>query len=256
MNKIIHTNQNTVLLDCELGQFWAYKDDLITEQLIEYGAHTRNELAMCLNYIQPGNLVVDIGAHIGTFTIPICRKIGQDGRILAVEGDKNTYNILKQNVGLNGLIHNIQICNEILGDKENEFLERTDVAKNSGAGYYQPSDSGESCFDALKCLTTNGFSRADFIKIDVEGMECRILRSLEPIIVKNKPILYIEVVEQQLNRFGDSSNQLNELLTQFGYKFFRNIGERNSKFDNYELKELNHISEGGKFFDVLAIPKY
>lgn len=43
-------------------------DDLITQQLIAFGAHTRNELAMLLTFIDPDDVVVDVGAHIGTFS--------------------------------------------------------------------------------------------------------------------------------------------------------------------------------------------
>jgi hypothetical protein len=69
------------------GTVVAFKDDLITQQIIRFGAHTRPELAFLLNIINPRDKVFDIGAHIGTFAIPIAAKVGSQGRVLAVEGD-------------------------------------------------------------------------------------------------------------------------------------------------------------------------
>ena len=94
----------------------------------------------------------------------------------------------------------------------------------------------------------------DLIKIDVEGMECAILRSIQPILRAVKPILYIEVVREQLERSGGSRDLLQELLEPHGYSFYRNVGERNSSSDTYKMVKLETLADGGDFFDLLALP--
>ena len=61
------------------GTFNSWKGDLITEQLKQYSAHTRNELAMIKSLIEHGDNILDIGAHIGTFSIPFSQFNGKSG---------------------------------------------------------------------------------------------------------------------------------------------------------------------------------
>src|ERR1700684_3779180 len=63
----------------------AFEDDLITDQLLSFGAHMRCELALLSHFIDPGDAILDLGAHIGTFTIPFAQKIGPEGFLVALE---------------------------------------------------------------------------------------------------------------------------------------------------------------------------
>lgn len=244
------------LVDCRIGRFLTFTGDLITEQLQEFGAHTRNELALVLAHVRSGDTIVDIGAHIGTYAIPLARRVGPTGRVLAIEADPRTYQFLTWNVGLNGLTTTIQTQRRILWSGSEGRFARVDVSGNTGAGFFEPAngvDAQEPATDALACLCAAGFSSPDLIKIDVEGMELGVLRSLRPILACDRPVVYIEISAPQLARWGTSVEQIGELLRPLGYRFFRNVGERNSSNDRYEMRELPEISHGGKFFDLLAL---
>ncbi len=58
----------------------------------------------------------------------------------------------------------------------------------------------------------------------------------------------------QLARFGVTVAELDAFLRSFGYRFYRNTGERNSGHDRFEQTELATLAEGGNFFDLLALP--
>jgi hypothetical protein len=92
------------------------------------------------------------------------------------------------------------------------------------------------------------------IKIDVEGMELSVLRSGEQLIVAHRPLLYLEVVEAQLARHGVTVADVEQWLSERGYRFFRNVGPRNSTNDDFVIAPLATLAEGGGFFDCLAIP--
>jgi FkbM family methyltransferase len=238
------------------GVFHAVTDDIITRQLIEFGAHTRNELAMVLAHVDEGDVFVDIGAHIGTFVIPVARQLGPRGKCLAIEACAETHALLERNVGANGLVHKIQTCCEVAGQTLQRNLRRVDVDGNTGAGYYAPHPAAElEAADAWAIIRAHGFARPNFIKIDVEGMEPFVLRSLAPVLAARRPKLYVEVVADQLARFGESVTDLDTFLRSFGYRFFRNVGERNSANDHYIKAELSSLNEGGQFFDLLALPE-
>lgn len=237
------------------GPFWTYDDDLITQQLQVFGAHTRNELAMVLDQIREGDRVVDMGAHIGTFTVPIARRVGPRGRVLAVEASSATFRLLVRNLGAQGLCDRVQCQRAVLGSDAVPALMRAEVTGNTGAGHFLPDPSGESrCIDVRRLISRCGFARPDFIKIDVEGMEPFILRSLVPLLQTSRPKLYLEVAEEQLARFGATRDEIEELLRGLGYRFFRNQGPRNSTQDAYHQVELERLADGGSFFDLLALP--
>ncbi len=235
------------------GDFFAPRGDLITQQLQEYGAHTRNELAMVLDHIEYGSVVVDIGAHIGTFAVPIGKKIGSSGRVLCIEAHKPNFDLLVRNVGANGLVRNVQCKNCILGEKSSGNFGHREIADNSGAGFYEPDEFGSAVTDASALLSVSGFAIPDFVKIDIEGMEGSVLRSLRPILEACRPKLYIEVVKHQLDRYGDSPASLQRTLSGLGYRFFRNVGDRNSSDNIYRMERLSSLNDGGDFFDVLAL---
>src|SRR4051795_10698348 len=117
------------------GLFYAPADDQITRQLIAFGAHTRTELAMLLDHLGEGETAVDFGAHIGAFAIPMARKLGPAGRLLAVEGAAETFARLERNVGANGLAHRIAAVCAIAGEGTEAPLRRGGGAGKKGAGH-------------------------------------------------------------------------------------------------------------------------
>ena len=93
------------------------------------------------------------------------------------------------------------------------------------------------------------------VKIDVEGMELSVLRSARGVIERDRPLLYFEVAVEQMARFGINRGDVEAFLRAYDDRFFRNVGERNSTNDAFPLAELQSHSEGGAFFDVLAVPR-
>ena len=240
------------------GVFYTLADDLITRQLVDFGAHTRNELAMVLDHVREGETFVDVGAHIGTFAIPVARKLGPRGKLLAIEASPDTHALLERNVGANGLAHRIQTICAIAGQGREQPLQRVEVGHNTGAGYYVSADASTAAcrsHDTRWLICAHGFARLDFLKIDIEGMESLVLRSVAPLLAARRPKLYIEMVASQLSRFGASLDELDSFLRGLGYRFFRNSGDRNSDNDFYAKTELESLQEGGDFFDLLALPE-
>ncbi len=235
------------------GTVVAVKDDLVTRQIIDFGAHTRPELAFLLSVINPGDKVFDIGAHIGTFAIPIARKVGSVGRVLAVEGEAFNFALLVENITENGLTHVITAWHGLIAPPASSFKPEY-VQDNSGATFFRPQKGPrvipQYTIDELSSKTF----QPDVIKIDIEGMEAwAIADSL--MIVEKKPILYAEVCKPWLARYGATIDDLDRVLRRLGYRLFRNEAPRNAPNDDFLVRELQTLAEGGdRLFDVLAIP--
>lgn len=238
------------------GRFRTRRDDHVTQQLETYGAHTRNELAMVLAFLRPGDQVIDVGAHIGTFTVPFARAVGPEGHVISVEPGVGAFDLLLENLALNGVLERVRTECALVCEQPGAYRP-AETAGHTSATYYVSAEHAPS----LACLQLDSLA-ADLdrrrplrlIKIDVEGMELSVLRSAEALIATYRPLLYIEVVSEQLQRGGATVAELEAFLADRRYGFFRNIGERNSTNDRYEILRLATLVEGGPFFDCLAIP--
>ena len=62
-------------IDSILGNIKTFKNDLITDQIIKFGNHTRPEFAFATSIISDNFNIFDLGAHIGTFTLTVIKKL-------------------------------------------------------------------------------------------------------------------------------------------------------------------------------------
>lgn len=253
------------------GTFASLADDLITSQLTEFGAHTRNELSMVKNFVRDGDHILDIGAHIGTYAIPLAEAAGASACVHAFEADQLNAEFLAYNVHKNGLSRKITVNHCIVWDEKGHMsLSQGNIA-NTGS-YHVTMES--NCDMRLKsietliidqfiddCYSDNTFE-INMIKIDVEGAEMRALQSCRRTIERYHPILYIEINKKSLEKMGSCASELEEYLLARGYRFFRNAGCRNSSNDNFNLEPVTSFDNlvDLDLWDVLAIhrssPRY
>jgi FkbM family methyltransferase len=247
----------TVVVDGIFGPLIAFENDFATEQITRFGAHTRNEIALLRRFIDKGDLVYDIGAHIGGFAVPFALDVGEEGRVVCVEARADSFSLLWQNLYARGVTGRTAAINGLVGGKAGRYQPRSSD-NHTSATYFVPDPGGEAVItltlDNLHaCFGGNG--RAALIKIDVEGMELGVLRSGAQMIGRDRPIVYVEIVAEQLARYGTTHADIEAFLRPLGYRFFRNVGERNSTNDTFKLVELQNLAAGGSFYDVLAVSK-
>lgn len=239
------------------GRFLSLEGDLISAQLEAFGGHTRNELAMLLLFLRPGDAVVDVGAHIGSFAVPIARRVGPTGVVVAVEPDDLNLELLYQNVAANGLGDTVAVVHDIAGEPTVPLRAVEDVT-NTGAWHFVPDMSSAATRQARTVddvvAATLGARRLRLLKIDVEGMELSALRSAHATIAASRPLIYCEVSSDQLARQGVAVAELDRFFSERHYALYRNVGDRNSTHDEFTISRLPRLDAGGVFFDVLAVP--
>ncbi len=244
----------TTLVNSLFGPMVAFNGDLITSQLIDFGAHTRNELSMLLTFLDEGDLVYDLGAHIGTFTIPFAAAVGLGGHVVCVEPILAHFDLLLANIRSRGF-DNVTMIRAAVGNPDDTYYVGTKPG-NTGASYLVRDSAGTAIptetFGTLHTRTNAG-RRTALIKVVVQGMEETVLRDAAPIIERDRPILYIQIVPEQLRRHSGSAAGIDSLLREHGYRFFQNVGPRNSNNDTFEIAELENVVDGGIFFDLLAL---
>jgi FkbM family methyltransferase len=80
------------------------------------GERERNETNLMKKIIHKGDITVDIGANIGWYTTLFSRLVGECGKVIAVEAMPETFNMLKQNLKLNGCTKNVNLLNIMCSD--------------------------------------------------------------------------------------------------------------------------------------------
>jgi FkbM family methyltransferase len=242
--------------DTPLGRFAAVDGDLISTQFDTFGGHTRGDLAMLLSLLDPGDVVIDAGAHVGSFTVPIARRVGPAGRVVAIEPAPITAELLYQNLDLNDVADSVDVVERVISDAGVGHRLVTHET-NTGAWHFiadaaspgaTPTAMDQAVADVLHAR------RIHLIKIDVEGMELSVLRSADVTIAAHRPILYCEISTEQLARQGTAIADVDRFFAARRYVLFRNTGPRLAASDDFTIVPMTTLAEGGAFFDVLAVP--
>jgi FkbM family methyltransferase len=246
-------NADLIEVDATFGRIEAFANDVITNQIEKFGTHTRPELAFLLNIVDEGDAVFDIGGHIGTFSIPLAQKVGPRGRLLVVEASPATFAVLDRNIARSVSAASISLMNVLVAPPGHLYALQKN-GTNTGANCFMPTDDNDAA--GVAGTTLDALCAAHFIprvvKIDIEGWEAHVL-SQAPQLLATHPIVYVEVCDEHLRRNGTSSDVLDRLFRENGYRLFKNVGDRNARHDSFVVMELSKLAQGGIFFDVLAI---
>jgi len=193
--------------------------------------------------MREGDWCVDIGAHLGYYTLEMSRLAGPQGRVIAIEP------IPKFNEVLGKLLRrkkadNVELLQVALGG-EGEYVEMgiPKVGNNKQFAYARIKRSGDpfSYLESVKVKNESGdhllygLSRLDFIKCDVEGLEVQVFSSMMETLRKHGPVLLAELADKgERIRFF-------EMIRPMGYEVFYLEKERLRPLDIYgEMFPVSH----------------
>ena len=169
--------------------------------------------------IHEKNIILDIGANVGFYSIKLSSLVGNSGKIISFEPDPHSFSTLKRNCELNKL-KNVEIYNIAISEKEG-ILKLFSSEKHSGVTSLFNSNGQSNYFevttDSLDNILKNRFPKIDFIKIDTEGAELSILKGAENTLKITKKIL-IELHEEILKNNNQNPFEIEKILRDNGFK--------------------------------------
>ena len=204
---------------------------------------------MLSRLVKPGNVVLDIGANIGYFSLLFAKWTGGTGAVHAFEPFPNTIRRFRRNLELNPLLKSVVRLHETaISNTVGSLSMAVPDPGNSGSNYMSAEGT-----QAIKVTTLDTFveqariSRVDLIKIDVEGSEVALLEGARETITRFRPILMIEVNPSTLQRFSKTSADVIQLLRMHHYRTScaSRIGT---------LKPLSRLPVYGEEPNVFAFP--
>jgi FkbM family methyltransferase len=176
---------------------------------------------------KPGDVVIDIGAFLGRYTLLASKAVKNSGLVIAVEPNPLALKVLIKNIRVNGL-HNIKVIRSACWSQNNILLSFDIISS------YLPYGTASlvkvlsrdrinvktSTLDSL--MSHLGLRKVDWIKIDVEGAEYEVLKGAIKTLTLNRDIkVIVEVHEKNLK---------NPLCS-----FLRNLGFNIKWLDPYHL---------------------
>jgi len=177
-------------------------DAVVSKSLKLYGEWADEELSFLKALLEPGMSVFDVGAFIGTHTLAFATFCGSEGTVTSFEPRREIFDVLAANVTLNGFT-NVTVKNLGLAEKAFELTLgalNLDDANNfgglalEGGGSTQTVASYQTSVVTLDSLNPD---RLDLIKLDVEGMEARVLAGAAATINRCRPIVFCECNDLQ-----------------------------------------------------------
>jgi len=187
---------------------------------------------------------IDVGAHIGRYTIMVAKKLRND-IVIALEPEPENFQALKKNVSLNGL-KNVILLNLAASNKDEKVVlyklrgPHTDWhSMTNPKSYYESIVVPARRLDDI--ITRFKLSSVDLIKIDVEGAELLVLQGLESRLKDVKKIIYESPVEK---------DECKEFLEKHGFKIVQivNLGDRAYKIaENQSLASKCNLIH--KYYD-------
>jgi FkbM family methyltransferase len=161
-------------------QFTFYDYDLRT--LAGRVARYKSETEDCWFHLyrpKQGDVIVDVGAELGTDTVAFSRAVGPSGRVIAIEAQPETYEMLLKTIEANGLTNVLPLCLAV-ADKPGEVF----ITAGEGTVANYLSDQGERvAADTLDNILCD-VPRIDFLKMNIEGAEQLAIKGMDETIAK------------------------------------------------------------------------
>jgi len=198
--------------------------DIISEHIQKFNIWEPYETMLVLQHLRPGSVFLDIGANIGYYTVLAGSVVGDRGLVIAYEPDAENYRLLECNIDLNDLT-NVRAFRAALGDQASQG---SIYLSQDNKGNHRLFDEGDGRrMAAVEILNGDEHvsqltERLDFIKIDTEGYEARVLEGLHATILANRAHLamVIEFCPYGLRQAHTSGTQLLADLAEYDLPLF------------------------------------
>ena len=174
--------------------------------------------------LREGDVYVDVGANIGLMTVYAAKTVGMKGKVLAIEPNPNTRDMLSFNVRINDL-KNVNVIPYAIGSVEKEASIHDHPDNNRGkASLIRPE--GSIVAHPIKVMRLDELLKDErpirLLKLDIEGYELEALKGMGDLLRHNdRPILMIECSGKRENSHGLGTKAIHDHLEACGgYRYF------------------------------------
>jgi FkbM family methyltransferase len=250
----------TVIDTFNLKELGAIKFANWSNPLVDAKDISQNNVDFFKKLVPEGSMCIDIGANIGEHSVAMALAVGKSGMVLSFDPNPIVFNILKANSELNTDLTNIKPFNCAISETDSEYYYNSSEASfsNGGISVEKVNKHGKFQFEQkIKGVNLDTFLHQNFeqnlsklrlIKVDTEGYDKEILKSIAAVIKQYKPVIMAECFPK-LNT--SERIDLYNSIAQHGYDlyYFEDI-DINAKV----IKITEADMDKRRFFDIYALP--
>lgn len=219
---VIHAQNDIVLANIQGFIMALPAEDLsVLAQLVYYSNLEQGLEKTFCQCIEQGMTVVDVGAHIGLFTLLAARLVGEKGRVYSFEPSSRIFHLLTKNVNINFFTDAKRIqCEQMaVTNKKGKLILFFNKQKTGHSSLYPFKNTVK---ENVRTISLDDYfgkkNKIDVIKIDAEGSEPFILKGMKKIIDNNPNIMiFIEFCPENLKRASISPDSFLHELRQSGF---------------------------------------
>ena len=192
-----------------------------TQRTMSLGLFEPAETSLVTRLLKPGDVFIDVGAHIGWFSTVAARQVGETGQVIACEPYPQNASALRMTLALNG-VQNVRVIEAAVGSHVGQLsLAAASDSGSVSAAYPAHGGRQEVQMTTLDQIAAD-IPAVALVKIDVEGWEPRVLRGAVQTLSRTRNVL-IELNRPALSAVGSSSDEVIALLRAAGFTRFDRV---------------------------------
>jgi FkbM family methyltransferase len=238
INRVLKT------IDYKHGKLWIYDDDQIEQNINKDDTRSYQEhIVKALHtWAIPGTTVLDVGANIGVFTIPMSKYVGEKGKVYSFEPVSHTFALLQKNVELNGLTNVTCMPIALSNENETKTIYNFSNPGNFSLGHstlYNAENSVPIFTETIKCMKLDDYEldNISFIKVDIEKHEPFFIQGALKTLHRCRPALVLELPHRNPYEKTKFKNCC-ELLKPINYVFIKYISSKDALFLHTKKKAI------------------
>jgi FkbM family methyltransferase len=250
----IHGENGVVLVKTEVGYvLCSDSDHAVLACLLETGELEFGTRVLIERFLKPGDVFVDVGAHLGLMSLAAARALRGEGRIFAFEPFPQTRNLLERSFWINGLTHMIQIGAPAVSNVSGE----TTLFLGANSGHHSIFSLDLPVGYSTKQITVPTVTldealppgqKVALIKIDAEGAELHVIQGARALEANNPDMAYIvEFGPSHLKRAGHSTEQWLAAFADLGLTY-KAIGLETGALEDISVDQLAAAESVNLFF--------
>tara|TARA_B100001540_G_C15816131_1_gene647575 strand:- start:6622 stop:7521 length:900 start_codon:yes stop_codon:yes gene_type:complete len=217
----------------------------------EYGVL---ETKIIKDEVKLGDNVIDLGAHIGYYTLLLAKSIGSNGKVFAFEPEPSNFSILQKNISENNYTNVISEQKAV--SDSNSKINFWIGQNSSGANrIYKPAKTNTQKFklSTVDCIKLDDyfsksefFNKINFIKMDLEGAEYNALLGMRSLLENNTKIsILTEFSPNSLYDAGTSPSKFFDLFLDLGFELFHldDVSKKIILIEKNDLLEINSTNQ-------------
>ena len=244
IGRIIHSFSKSDFVEIEGRKMFTQNNDGLALSIFKI--YEPNQTEIVKKYVRKGDIVIDIGAHVGYYTLLMAQLVGKNGKVYSFEPDPVNFQLLKKSVEINGFENVVLIQKAVsnITDKVKLFLGDDDSAINRI--YDAKLGDAKESIDVDSVTIDEYFKENDelinFIKLDSEGSEVKIINGMKQFLSRNKKLVMMtEFFPFLIKKSGDEPNHYLKSLEKSGFSLY-NILDKNEKTN--KINSENFLESG------------